>query len=169
MTRIDADAPAGPSADRRRRLDDQSLADAALTRVVIGAFYDVYNALGHGFLESVYATAMVRELRRRGLTVEREVHVVVRYKGEPVGHFRADVLVESRLVVELKASASTVPADRRQLLNYLRATNLEVGLLLSFGHRPTFCRVIATNHRASDPRSSAASAASSSPRGCTPP
>ena len=119
---------------------------------MIGAFYEVYNALGHGFLESVYAAAMGRELRRRGLIVEREVHVVVRYKGDPVGHFRADMLVASRLVVELKATASTVPADRRQLLNYLRATDLELGLLLSFGHRPTFCRVIATNHAESDPR-----------------
>ena len=119
------------------------LVDAALTRAVIGAFYDVYNALGHGFLESVYAAAVCREIARRGLRVEREVTVDVRYKGAVVAVFRADVLVESRLLLELKATPSLTSADRRQLLNYLRATGLELGLLLGFGHRAVVQRVIA--------------------------
>ena len=120
------------------------LVDAALTRAVIGAFYDVYNGLGHGFLESVYATALCREIAERGLRVDREVAVDVHYKGAVVGHFRVDVLVESRLLLELKATPSITPVDRRQLLNYLRATRLELGLLLGFGHRATVQRVVAS-------------------------
>jgi GxxExxY protein len=147
MTRIDADAPASPPGGY-----SGTLIDAELTRRVIGAFYEVYNALGHGFLESVYSGTLARELTRRGVAIEREVGVDVRYKGEVVGVVRADMLVESRLVLEIKATAALGPADRRQLLNYLRCTGLELGLLLGFGHRAVFQRVIATNRGHPAPR-----------------
>lgn len=125
-----------------------ALVDAELTRAAVGAFYEVYNTLGHGFLESVYSRALAHELTRRGLRAEREVGVDVRYKGQVVGVFRADVLVESRLLLELKATASIVPADRHQIFNYLRSTALDVGLLFCFGRRATFQRVTAPHRPA---------------------
>jgi GxxExxY protein len=123
----------------------EALFEEALTRKIIGAFYDVYNALGYGFLESVYANALAREIVSRGLHVVREAGAEVLYKGEVVGNFRIDLLVESRVVVELKACEKLDKSHHAQLINYLRATDLEVGLLLHFGPRPTFERFIATN------------------------
>jgi len=134
-----------------------------ITREIIGAFYEVYNTLGYGFLEAVYTRAMVLELRRRGLRVEREVWIAVFYKGEQVGSYRADMLVESCVVVENKATVALSKSDRDQLLNYLRGSRLEVGLLLHFGPRPTFQRVVAENARSSDPAISAVSAPSQFP------
>jgi GxxExxY protein len=130
---------------RRVRECYETLFEEALTRRIIGAFYDVYNALGYGFLESVYKTALEREIADRGLRVVREAGAEVRYKGTVVGVFRADLLVESRVVVELKACRKLEPAHPAQVMNYLRATDLEVGLLLHFGPRPAFQRFIATN------------------------
>ena len=123
----------------------EALFEEALTHKIIGAFFEVYRCLGHGFLESVYAKALELELRARGLHVGREVVTDVKFKGDVVGVFRADLLVESRVVLELKAGRKYDSADVAQLLNYLRSTELELGLLLSFGTRPAFKRVIATN------------------------
>jgi GxxExxY protein len=158
MTQIDADRPS-----RRVRECYETLFEDALTRRIIGAFYDVYNALGYGFLESVYANALAIDIVSRGLRVVREASAEVRYKGEVVGTFRADLLVESRVVVELKASPKLHPAYGTQLLNYLRATDLEVGLLLHFGPRPTIQRFVASNdlpQAKGNQRSSASSASS---------
>jgi GxxExxY protein len=130
---------------RRVRECHETLFEEALTHRIIGAFYDVYNALGYGFLESVYTTALKREIEDRGLQVVREAGAEVHYKGAVVGLFRADLLVESRVVVELKACRRLEPAHPAQVMNYLRATDLEVGLLLHFGPRPAFQRFIATN------------------------
>jgi GxxExxY protein len=140
--------------------DHAGLVDEALTREVIGAFYKVYNTLGHGFLESVYSRALYIELRRRGFDVKREVTVTAFYERYPVGHFRVDLLVEGRLAVELKAGRSTVPEDRQQLQNWLRASNLTLGLLFHFGPRPTFCRLISEKKPRRDPAVSARSALS---------
>ena len=125
--------------------------EAELTRTVIGGFYAVYNALGCGFLESVYAQALCRELTERGLHVAREVAVDVHYKGEVIGFFRPDVLVQSRLVLELKALPSLPSTARRQLLNYLRCSDLEVGLVLKFGERAPIQRVVACDKRRKNP------------------
>jgi len=125
--------------------------DTTLTRAVIGGFYTVYNALGCGFLESVYAKALCRELTERGLHVAREVAVDVYYKGDVVGFFRADVLVESRLVLDIKALPVLPTSARRQLLNYPRCSDLEVGLLLNFGDRPTIRRVVASKGAEGNP------------------
>lgn len=108
----------------------------------MGAFYESYNQLGYGFLESVYKNALTRELRLRGMQVRCEVPVAVTYKGENVGCFRIDLLVDDRLIVELKASAVLGPTDKRQLLNYLRASALDVGLLLHYGPEPKFFRLV---------------------------
>lgn len=142
------------------RADRPRLVDEELTAIVIGAFYAVYNKLGFGFLESVYSRALAIELRRRGLRVEREVSVVVYYEGEVVGRFRIDLLVEGRLVLEIEAGKSLASTDRDQLLNCLRASDLEVGLLLHFGPRPAFQRVIAENEPGKNPAASASSAQS---------
>jgi GxxExxY protein len=112
--------------------------DDVTTRRVIGAFYEVYNTLGYGFLEAVYARALELELRARGLAVAREVLIDVSYKGTVVGVFRADMLVEGRVVLELKATPTLAPHDRAQLHNYLRASGLRDGLLLHFGPRAQF-------------------------------
>ena len=122
--------------------DRGGLVAEALTRGVIGAFYKVYNTLGHGFLESVYSRALYIELGRRGLSVKREVTVTAFYEQYPVGRFRVDLLVDDRLAVELKAGRVTVPEDRQQLQNWLRASNLTLGLLFHFGTRPTFYRLV---------------------------
>ena len=118
-----------------------------VTKQILGAFYRVYNTLGYGFLESVYANAMCVELTRRGLACEREAQVAVHYQGVVVGRYRTDLLVHRSVVLELKASPVLDPGARQQLLNYLRATDLEVGLLLHFGPRPSFQRVLASNSR----------------------
>lgn len=115
-----------------------------VTRQIIGAFYAVYDDLLHGYLESVYATAMFHELQDRGLRVAREVPIEVVRKGRGVGFFRADLVVEREVVLEIKASVNVSPADHRQVVNYLTATNLPLAFLLHFGHRPRFYRYVST-------------------------
>ena len=121
------------------------LADEALTRSIIAAFYDVYNNLGYGFLESVYAEALARELRRRGHRVEREVSVKVWFKGQLIARQRVDMLVDDKVIVEIKSGLALPITGSRQLYNYLRATTKEVGLLLHFGPEPKFYREYCPN------------------------
>jgi GxxExxY protein len=118
-----------------------------LTRSVIGAFYEVYNTLGFGFLEHVYAAALERELRERGHDVGREVSVVIYYKGVELARQRLDMVVDGKLVVEIKSTYELHKAAPRQVYSYLRATDMEVGLLLHFGPRPAFFRLTFTNDR----------------------
>ena len=122
-----------------------SLIEESLTQSVIGAFFEVYNELGYGFLEQLYASAMERELRARGHAVGREVLVRLLYKGDHLGTQRIDMIVDERLVIEIKATFQLHAVAQRQLFNYLRATNLEVGLLLHFGPKPKFYREICRN------------------------
>ena len=122
-----------------------ALRSEELTRSIIGAFFHVYNALGFGFLEHVYVMALERELVKRGHRVGREVAVQVRYEGEALCVQRLDMVVDQRVVVETKSSLELHPSARRQLFNYLRATNLEIGLLLHFGPKPTVHREICEN------------------------
>jgi GxxExxY protein len=103
-----------------------------LTRSVIGAFYEVYNTLGYGFLENLYVAALEQELSARGHRVSRQFDVLVRYKGQEIGHQRLDLVVDECLVLEIKSTERLHPYAGRQLYNYLKATNLEVGLLLHF-------------------------------------
>jgi GxxExxY protein len=118
-----------------------------LTERIIRAFYAVYNALGQGFLESVYEQALLLELRSEGLKVESQVPIKVYYKGSIVGDFRADLMMEGRVLVELKAARGLDPAFEAQVLNYLRATRIEVALLLNFGPRPQIKRLVFDNPR----------------------
>jgi len=116
-----------------------------ITFSIIGAFYEVYNTLGFGFLEHVYTTALERELRARGHQVAREVRVRVYYKGEELTRQRLDMIVDDRIVVETKATLKLEKSAPRQLYNHLRATSLEVGLLLHFGPEPVFFRANCRN------------------------
>jgi len=115
-----------------------------ITGEIIAAFYAVYNELGYGFIESVYVRAMAIELFQRRMNVAREVPVTVYYKGVTVGTYRADLLVADTVVVEVKAGEQTTDHDRPQLLNYLRCSGKEVGLLLHFGPKAVLRRVIHT-------------------------
>jgi GxxExxY protein len=114
----------------------------ALTRSVIGAFYEVYNTLGHGYLESIYVAALERELRMRGHRVARELSVRVMYKGDEIGMQRLDMVVDDVIVVEAKSTRALHESASRQLYNYLHATTLEVGLLLHFGPKARFFRIV---------------------------
>lgn len=118
-----------------------------LTEKVIGTFYEVYNELGFGFLESVYENALVIALRTKGFQVEQQISVPVWFRGQRVGDFVADLLVENALILELKAVRTIDEAHKAQLLNYLRATEIEVGLLLNFGQSAEFKRLAFDNHR----------------------
>jgi GxxExxY protein len=118
-----------------------------LTRQIIGAFYTVYNALGYGFLESIYERALSFELARQGLLVEAQQPIRVYYAGHMMGEFFADLLVERSVIVELKAVRALAPEHEAQLLNYLNATHCEVGLLLNFGPSPQVKRKVFDNNR----------------------
>jgi GxxExxY protein len=115
-----------------------------LTHTIIGGFFDVYHELGYGLLERVYAAALRRELESRGLVVDREVWIDVFYKGEAVDKQRIDMVVNYSVIIEIKATETVPPFSRRQLLNYLRATRLELGLLLHFGPEPKVYRLVDT-------------------------
>lgn len=126
---------------------DKKMLHHELTEKIIGVFYDVYNELGHGFLESVYETAMIIALPEKGLAVVRQVEVPVWFRGQKIGTFFADLVVEGVVIVELKAVRTIDPAHEAQLLHYLRATEIELGLLLNFGVRPEIKRKIYDNPR----------------------
>ena len=118
-----------------------------VTRAIIGGFYDVYNQLGRGFLESVYERSLVIALVEAGLRVHQQFPVIVSFRGHPVGHFRADMLVEDSVIVELKVARRLHTRHSAQLINVLKATSLEVGLLLNFGRNATFKRVVYTREK----------------------
>jgi GxxExxY protein len=116
-----------------------------LTERVIGVFYDVYNELGQGFLESVYREAMRLALTQAGMSVKTEVPVPVSFRGVVVGIFRADLIVDDCLLVELKAVDQIVRQHESQTMHYLRETSIEVALLMNFGAQPRFKRIVLDN------------------------
>ncbi|WP_298549955.1 GxxExxY protein [uncultured Parabacteroides sp.] len=117
-----------------------------ITDQVLSAFYAVYNELGFGFLESVYQNALYKELCSMGLKCEPLKIIEVYYKGEVVGKYIADMVVEDEVILELKASSVLTEAHEMQLQNYLKATRIEVGLLLNFGAHPEFRRKVFANN-----------------------
>jgi GxxExxY protein len=125
--------------------EKDGLKHGTLTHKILGVFYDVYNELGHGFLESVYHRSLVVALDTVGLNVCSRVAIPVWFRGNEVGHFQADILVENCVLLELKAVRALDSSHRAQLMNYLRATDIEVGLLLNFGEKPEFKRLIFDN------------------------
>jgi len=123
------------------------LKHAELTEKIVGIFYDVYNELGYGFLESVYEESLVIALRQTGLDVERQLVIPVWFRGHEVGRFRGDILVEDSVLLELKNARILEAAHEAQLLHYLKSTEIEVGPLLNFGSRPQFRRLLFDNSR----------------------
>ena len=118
-----------------------------LSKSILKVFYEVYNELGYGFLEKVYQNAMYLELKSQGFKVEPQKQIKVYYKNELVGDFFADLLINDLIILELKACDSLVKSHYVQTLNYLKATNIEIGLLLNFGEKPEIKRLIFTNNR----------------------
>lgn len=118
-----------------------------LTDQAIKAFYKVYNTLGFGFLERVYQNALFIELRNLGLQCETQKQIKVNYEGYEVGVYYPDIIVNDLLILELKAAESVVEEQQPQLINYLKATEIEIGLLLNFGKKPEIRRKIFTNDK----------------------
>ncbi|MFN3755557.1 MAG: GxxExxY protein [Flavobacterium sp.] len=118
-----------------------------LTDIIIKTFYDVYNELGYGFLEKVYQNSLYVELKNRGLKVEAQHQIKVYYKNVAVGEYYADLIVNDLIILELKATEVIVKEFEFQLINYLKATDKEVGLLLNFGTKPEFRRKVFENNR----------------------
>jgi GxxExxY protein len=124
-----------------------NLKHSDVTEKLITTYYALYNELGFGFLESVYQKAFCLMLRERGLSFQEQIPIRVVFHRAEMGEFLADILVESAVLVELKAVRALEQAHERQLLNYLRATDVEVGLLFNFGPRPQFRRLAFDNER----------------------
>ncbi|HYA01779.1 MAG TPA: GxxExxY protein [Syntrophobacteria bacterium] len=118
-----------------------------LTEEIIGAFYQVYNTLGYGFLEKVYENALIIELKKAGISALPQGSITVIYEGEVVGEYLADILVDNKVIVEIKAVKRLAPEHEAQLLNYLKATDIEVGLLLNFGPQPEVRRKVFDNYK----------------------
>ncbi len=132
-------------ADRRDMEKEYKHKD--VTEKIIKAFYTVYNALGYGFLEKVYVTALIIELKNLGMEVADNVEIQVYYAGQVIGKYYADLVVANGVIVEIKAARTLAPEHEAQLLNYLRATPYEVGLLMNFGPKPEFKRLAYDNDR----------------------
>lgn len=118
-----------------------------ITDIIIKCFYEVYNELGHGFLEAVYDKALSIVLSENGLKVESQKGIDVFFRGHSIGEYRADLLVDDIIIIEVKAVQSINAAHVAQLINYLKATSIEVGLLLNFGNKPEFKRLLFDNNR----------------------
>jgi GxxExxY protein len=134
--------------------DRTLLMESALTEKVIGAFYDVYNELGGGLVEAVYENALAICLRERGLEVMQQSPLKVWFRGQIVGEFRIDLIVGRNLVIEVKAVSQLIPAHEVQLVNHLKATRMQAGLLLNLGVRPQSKRRV-PGYGEPDPRPSA--------------
>ena len=126
---------------------DSNYKHSELTDTIIAVFYEVYNELGFGFLESVYRNSLRLALLEKGLSVEPEVPVCVLFRGHNIGDFKADLVVNGTIILELKTAEQIVAAHESQVLNYLRSTALELGLILNFGPKPQVRRLLLDNSR----------------------
>ena len=125
--------------------NSESLLHKDITEEIISAYYYVYNELGYGYLEKVYENAMLIELKSRGFKVVSQKNIKVYFKDAIVGEYFADIVVDDKIILELKSAESLATEHETQLFNYLKATQIEVGLLFNFGKRAAFKRKILTN------------------------
>ena len=123
------------------------LLNKEFTDKIIAVFYIVYWELGYGFLEKVYHNAMMIELQQHGFICESQKKIRVKYKGQEVGDYYSDIIVNNTVILELKANEVLVAENEQQLINYLRATDIEIGLLFNFGKKPEIRRKLFTNDR----------------------
>lgn len=124
-----------------------SLLHKQITDDILKVFYDIYNELGYGFLEKVYQNAMYFELKNKGYKVEAQTPIKGYFMGQLIGEYYSDLLIENKVIIELKACDLLMNVHVAQLMNYLKATKIELGLLLNFGEEPEFKRIIYTNDR----------------------
>ena len=124
---------------------DNNYLHSELSNLILKAFYNVYNTLGYGFLEKVYENAMIIELKKLGLSCNSQLPIEVFYDNYKVGNYFADIVVEDKIILELKAAEAICEEHEFQLINYLKATNMEVVLLLNFGKKPEHKRKVLTN------------------------
>lgn len=124
-----------------------NLLHKSITDAILKVYYEVYNELGYGFLEKVYQNAMYFELKSLGYKVEAQKQIKVYFKKQLVGEYYSDLLVEDKVIVELKATELIMNVHLAKIMNYLKATPIEVGMLLNFGEEPEFKRLIYTNDR----------------------
>lgn len=124
-----------------------NLLHKSITDVILKVYFEVYNELGYGFLEKVYQNAMYLELKSLGYKVEAQKQIKVYFKKQLVGEYYSDLLVEDKVIVELKATELIMNVHVAQIMNYLKATSIEVGMLLNFGEESEFKRLIYTNDR----------------------
>jgi len=136
-----------PTSIPQMHADQHGLVHSDLTERLIGIFFDLYNEIGHGFLESVYEQAFGVVLAENGIFFQRQIAVPVWFHGQKLGEFRADLLVDQKVLIELKTGRDIDLAWEKQLLNYLRATDVEVGLLFNFGPTAQFRRYVFENSR----------------------
>ncbi len=122
-----------------------------VTDTILKSFYEVYNELGDGFLESVYENALDIVLKEHGLSVERQKRISVIFRDKSIGDFKTDLLVNEKVLIELKAVRSIDPSHEAQLINYLKASDIEIGLLLNFGRKPEFKRFVFSNNKKVNP------------------
>ena len=141
----------------RMHTDSHGLEHGELTEKLIGIFFAIHNELGHGFLESVYKQAFSVVPAENGIFFERQIAIPVWFHGKQIGEFRADILADRKVLIELKTGREVEPAWEKQLLNYLRATDVEVGLLFNFGPSAQFRRYVFENNKKNprNPRESA--------------
>ncbi len=128
-------------------MPNHKLLHAETTDLALGSYFEVYRDMGYGFLEAPYANAMAVELGLRGAQVRREVPARINYKGVLVGSYRFDLLVNNKVIIEVKAQIALGAADEHQLLNYLKASEFEVGILLDFGPKHEYKRYVYANSR----------------------
>jgi len=133
--------------DRKLTYSGSLYKHSELTEQIIGVFYTVYSALGYGFLENIYVKALMIELNRRGIKVNDELPIQVHYLGQLIGEYYADIVVTELVILEIKAVKTLAVEHEAQLLNYLKATPYEVGLLLNFGPKPETKRRAFDNSR----------------------
>ena len=126
---------------------DSNFKHSEITGLILKAFFNVYNSLGYGFLEKIYERSMMIELKKQGLSCENQKQIKVYYDGFEVGEYYADILVEDCVIVELKAAETIIPEHEAQLINYLKSTEMEVGLLLNFGKKAQYQRKAFSNDR----------------------
>ena len=131
----------------RMHADKHGLKHRELSEKLIGIYFDVYNELGHGFLESVYEEAFSVALAEAGIFFQRQLALPVWFRGRKIGEFRSDLVVENKIIIELKTGSRIDPQWEKQTLNYLRCTDIEVALLLNFGPSPDFRRYAFDNER----------------------
>ena len=133
--------------DRLPRKKSPALSFGSSIHDALKVFYSVYNKLGYGFLEKVYQKALMIEFKKENIQAAARYPINVTYNGEIIGEYLADILVDDKVIVEIKAAKSLVQENEAQLLNYLRATNKEVGLLINFGPKPEVKRKVFDNSR----------------------